>query len=173
MAPLCVLSSAEFFKDNGNGMNNLNDDNQRTIKLERSDYKRPKNRINPIWSVVWRFLLVCFVIDGGIYTYFHFVKNMTISDGLKMIRSSITHGSDENGRPLPEIVYVRKPENVPQPTVNQVNTASISNTPNKSYNQPSTKNNTLYCWEDSEGKRHYSNQGYPTNGNFKKIQMEN
>jgi hypothetical protein len=143
------------------------------IKLEKTGYKRRKNQINPIWSVVWRFLLVCFVIDGGIYSYFHFVKNMTVSDGLIMIRSSIAKGSDERDRPLPEVVYVEKQANIPQPTVNQVNTASISNTLNKSYNQPSAKNSPLYCWEDSEGKRHYSNLGYPTNGNFKKIQMEN
>lgn len=154
-------------------MSNLNDDNQRTIKLEKTDYKRPKNRINPIWSVVWRFLLVCFVIDGGIYTYFHFVKNMTVSDGLNMIRISIAPGSDERDRPLPEVVYVGKYKKIPQTTVNQENSASTSNMPSKNYNQASGKSNTLYCWEDSEGKRYYSNLGYPIKGNFKKIPMEN
>lgn len=55
--------------------------------------KRARNkedfREGPLSTIILRVLLICLVIDGGIYLYFHYVKKVTISEGVKQLRESV------------------------------------------------------------------------------------
>ncbi|SHO53875.1 hypothetical protein [Desulfopila aestuarii] len=66
------------------------------IKIDNKDARsiRRGKTVNPIWSVVWRFLLFCLVIDGGIYYYFHVIEKTTVAEGIKALQNSI-HGREK------------------------------------------------------------------------------
>jgi hypothetical protein len=155
-------------------MENPQPDSSGNINLDRSDYRKPKKRPDPVWEVVWRFLLICAVIDGGVYFYFHVIENTTVFDGLARIRDSIQR-ERVAGPPTPPAITT------------QVMTVKKSDTPDRSqyakverpaYNKPavsagrSAAPEPIYCWEDGSGKRFYSNTGYPDSGYYKAVHLK-
>jgi len=44
---------------------------------------------NPAWGVTWRVLLVCAMIDLPFWAYFHFVKGVSLWEGLAQMRSEV------------------------------------------------------------------------------------
>ncbi|NCB26546.1 MAG: hypothetical protein EOM62_13890, partial [Bacteroidia bacterium] len=66
------------------------------IDIENKIIKKSRNKkpSNPIWSVVWRFLLFCAIFDGGVYFYFHSIQNTTVAEGIRKIRIAI-HGNED------------------------------------------------------------------------------
>ena len=71
--------------------------NTRQVPREEAREKKKLNRIgqgvNPFWSVFWKFLVCCAIIDAGIMAYFNFVKGVPVMIGLQQIQAEIFQGS--------------------------------------------------------------------------------
>lgn len=148
-------------------------------ELARSKRKIVKKSSNPIWSVVWRFLLVCLILDGGIYFYFHKIQHTTVSEGIKKIRATI-YGNGQRGLVTIEnnIATIQpKIKEHPERKIIQIGpakTAADDLNQRDSRGSSSKRNDGLYaiyCWEDENRNRHFSNTGYPTFGKFKIIKF--
>ncbi|MDK9708251.1 MAG: hypothetical protein OEL83_14500 [Desulforhopalus sp.] len=142
------------------------------ISLDKSDYRKPQRRPDPVWAVVWRFLLICAVIDGGAYYYFHVVKNTTVFEGLARLRDSIHQERGADAPPPPPVktqIITTKP--VGTPTGSEYAKAERAGyfKPIVPTRQSASSPETIYCWEDVDGKRFYSNVGYPKTGYYKAI----
>lgn len=161
--------------------------NEKQTLSGKKPYRPPVAEGNPVWSVMWRFLLFCAIVDGGIYFYCHQIKGITVTEGIRQIREYI-HGKEENvvTRVLPnkkEYVVAKSPKHLASnayfevPTRTQhsaiadykkeiMKTAKVENSSNSRVKQP------IYIWEDERGRRNYSNIGYPQTGNYKIIPEE-
>ena len=155
------------------------------IEKDNSDYKisRSKKKENPVWAVVWRFLLICAIIDGGIYFYFHKVQNITVSEGIRRIRLAIHGNEDQNAKQIIAHKEYQK-KNITNNT-NQLKTENMSSLNDKNHTnnriqQSPTEISTrsvqrldkLYCWVDKNGSLHFSNMGFPSKGVVKIVNCE-
>lgn len=62
---------------------------QNEEKPERARPKRPKKRIDPTFGMIIRILVCCALIDISFWSYFHFVKGVSIWEGLQQIRDEV------------------------------------------------------------------------------------
>ena len=153
------------------------------IEIDNRDFKKSKKTENPVWAVVWRFLLISAIIDGGIYFYFHKIQNITVSEGIRRIRLEIHGNTDQNTHK----VIVRKEyqkKNLTSmkselKTKNRSNIEENTHT-NNDIQQPSNniRSNAIrrldktYCWVDENGSLHFSNIGFPSNEYFKTVRCK-
>ncbi len=158
------------------------------INIDKPGIKKPRRRkpSNPVWSVIWRFLLFCAIVDGGIYFYFHKVENITVAEGIRQLRAKI-HGNqaietvDYPKYPVIEVVEfeVSSPKQIDtlparnvQIAINPHTVKNASSTELALQQSKGSQKDEIYCWEDENNIRHYSNTGYPTTGYYKIVSME-
>jgi len=55
---------------------------------QQEKFKRIK-KPNIVWEITWRLLIVCLVIDSGIYTYFKLYKKQNVWEGLKELQYTL------------------------------------------------------------------------------------
>lgn len=58
---------------------------KKTRSRTKQDYRE-----SSVFSIIWRVLLVCFIIDGGVVAYFHFVKKVTVVEGIRQLREAVS-----------------------------------------------------------------------------------
>ncbi len=155
-----------------------------TIDIDNSDARnsRYKRMPNPLWSIIWRFFIFCLIIDGGVYFYFHKIENISVSEGLKRVRSRVHENKEVVQQNIHKInVYV--PSNFSR-TANSGGSDNSSNSKKtvvsnliyspkqKSVSVQKKIKEQFYCWKDENGRIHYSNIGYPTKGYYEIVQNE-
>lgn len=120
--------------------------------------KRTRNkedfREGSLSSIILRVLLICLVIDGGIYLYFHFVKKVSVSEGVRQLRESVfqsttNYNTDKHAQqpqavqlanqPVPPPIKASRPyvepANLSDRTISKT-TASPPSTPTQSQSRP-------------------------------------
>jgi hypothetical protein len=155
------------------------------IEIDNRDYKKPniKKTENPIWAVVWRFLLVCAIFDGGIYVYFHYVQNITVSEGIRRIRLAVHGNTDQYDKKVvvqkayQQKIITNKKSDSKARDRSGIDDKNYTNNPiqQSSMNlNSSTKQSfdKLYCWVDENGILHFSNIGFPANSIYKVVNCE-
>lgn len=155
------------------------------MDIENKTYRKSRNKkpSNQIWSVVWRFLLFCAIFDGGIYFYFHSIQNTTVAEGIRKIRIAV-HGDEDQKieRIYKNNIYTPQKNNKhSEESENNRKSISVGHRDTKTnsdqYSTLNSSNRTervdkLYCWEDKNGIKHFSNTGYPLDGYFKIVKFE-
>jgi hypothetical protein len=177
--------------------------NPENNKPRQDDYKRSRKNSNTVFSVLWRFLLVCLILDGSIYCYFHFIRKTTVSEGIAQIRKSIYGDEEEvakisaNSKISPVIINLPATVNNTAPpssftdksSVNQSSPAKLSHTTNdKDYlsrssagnskfvdnpNRSSSGTDKIYSWKDSNGNLNFSNTGFPNSKDITPVSIKN
>jgi hypothetical protein len=154
------------------------------IDIENKEFRKSRHKSipNPLWSITWRFLLFCLIIDGGVYFYFHEIENISVSEGIKRIRSRVHVNKDPVSQNIHNInVYVPADFNkTAKGSGSDIGTNTkkmvVSNLsyPVKQRNTPVNKKikERFYCWKDKNGRIHYSNIGYPTKGYYEIVRNE-
>lgn len=114
------------------------------IDIHHVKQQRKGKSKNPVWEVVWRFLIFCLILDGGIFFYFHVVKNMTVLEGIESIRAAIHN----------------KEQTVKQPVAIQPQEQPPTSTHQKTASAPALPSPTKYLVELTNGQsmliEHYS-----------------
>ncbi len=155
------------------------------IDIENKTIKKSRNKKHstPIWSVVWRFLLFCAIFDGGIYFYFHSIQNTTVAEGIRKIRIAV-HGIEDQKieRIHKTNIYTQQKNNTrSEEPENNKESMYVGNKDTKTnphqYSPLNSSNRAervdkLYCWEDKNGIKHFSNIGYPIDGYFNVVKFE-
>lgn len=114
------------------------------------------------------------MIDGGAYYYFHVVENTTVFEGLARLRDSIQHErkADVPSPPPVKTQFVTmKPVGTPDGSGYAKAERAAYPKPIVPARQSASPSETVYCWEDGNGKRFYSNTGYPETGYYKAIHL--
>ncbi|MBB5349073.1 hypothetical protein JWG42_10425 [Desulfoprunum benzoelyticum] len=155
------------------------------IEIDRKDYKKSRNKKteNPVWAVVWRFLLISAIIDGGIYFYFHKIQNITVSEGIRRIRLAIHGNTDQNTRKfIVNKEYQKKnitnnnseskTKNISRFNENYHTNNLVQHSSYEMNTRPVQRLDKLYCWVEEDGSLHFSNIGFPSTKNFKVISCE-
>ena len=165
---------------------------------EREQRKILRKMGNPTWSFVWKFLACCFVLDAGVWGYFAFVEKVPVLVGLQRIQDGIREKREikkleemaksqlarleikqkEKKVPSPEEEIKRQAGITPQnysekekidkhaQEVNKMVAESIAKKDNDKYR------GTIYSWISREGKRTYSNIGFPKDGQYTDPKIE-
>ena len=83
-------------------------------KIVFGDYDKKRtnpNRIkrpNIVWEITWRFLVVCLVIDSGIYAYFELYKKQDVWEGLKELQYTLLNRKQIHQGPVHHVKYYPK-----------------------------------------------------------------
>ena len=59
------------------------------MEFEREKRRRSAKRNNPEWGIIWRILAISAMIDFSLWAYFHYVKGVSIWEGLMQMRSKV------------------------------------------------------------------------------------
>ena len=116
---------------------------------------------DPTWGFIWRFLACCFVIDAGVWGYFTFIEKVPVFVGLQRIYDEI-HKNGEAERIVKRVVrheVIQKETKMP----------IVETAKNQHENQEAvgTKyKGAIYSWTNKEGKRAFSNAGFPKNETY-------
>lgn len=140
-------------------------------KEENDKSKRKiKNRLprvnKPAWSVIWRVLLVCAMIDLPIWAYFHFVKEVSFWEGVRQVRNEIQNKINSPEQKIPQ--KIEKIE------ITEKNIEKIQKNNEIKLVEPKKFEGTLYSWKNEKGQRVFSNTGFPKDGKYTdgKIEMQ-
>lgn len=73
---------------------NIEKDETKNDSFSRKRYKDSGFAI----GVLWRIVIVCLVIDIPIWAYFHFVKGVTVIEGIRQIRKEVEIKNEQKNK---------------------------------------------------------------------------
>ncbi len=109
-------------------------------------------RKNEIWEITWRVIAISLIIDIPIWLYIHYVKKETIIEAVQKLNKKHITKNNYNAEIIKKKFnnsLITKEEYEKWPEYREL----IKNMKN---------NEKIYCWEDKNGKIHYSNIGFPS-----------
>lgn len=172
---------SEFSDSNENRDGTSNNDQ---IEIDNKDVRSFRGRkssrktVNPLWSIVWRFLLFCLVFDGGIFFYFHAIQGITVTEGIKRIQQSVR--GDEQAAPYSYKIMPKENILAPAPIATrsqpqyskEINPYPHNNTLHASAYSKVSTTGKIFSWKDKNGKWHFSNTNYPVDNDTLQVQTE-
>lgn len=95
-----------------------NNDKINSITISKEVFTKQKARSrtkldyreSSVFSIIWRVLLICLILDGGIFAYFHFVKKVSVAEAIRQLREAVFQGTtkdntDHHAQP-PQVVQL-------------------------------------------------------------------
>ncbi|MDD2468296.1 MAG: hypothetical protein PHI97_30315 [Desulfobulbus sp.] len=126
-----------------------------------------KKRIDPVLVMMLRIVICCALIDIPIWAYFHFIKEVPLFVGLQEIRDKIQAKINP-----PEIEPIKTAEINHVKPIQKPNFKTKMNAPVIDLEEKriqivtQKREQAIYSWIDENGKKAFSNTGFPENKKY-------
>lgn len=155
---------------------NIEKDEVKNDSFSKNRYKNSGFAI----GVLWRIVIVCLIIDIPIWAYFHFVKGVTVIEGIRQIRKEVElKNKQENSK---EIIVTSKVSNeilekesrMAAKVAREIHLQRIEEEKKQKFVVPrkDSKPIPVYSWTNEKGHRTFSNIGFPEDGKYRDGKIE-
>jgi len=135
----------------------------------REQRKLLKKKANPMTSFIWRFLACCFVLDACVWGYFTFIEKVPVFVGLQKMREGILENREKQAvNQIAKTDLRQKEIKVPQ----DAETGKQKTEDQNAGMVDNKHKGALYSWTNKEGKRSFSNIGFPEDRNYTEGKIE-
>lgn len=126
----------------------------------REQRKLLKKTGNPTWSFLWRVLVCCFVIDAAVWGYFIFIEKVPVFVGLQRIYDRIHKNR-----------AIKNDEDVVEKRIIKIEPVEKQN---QYYEAEKNKpvQQTFYSWKTKDGRKGFSNVGFPSDEAYTEGKIE-
>lgn len=137
---------------------------------EERRVKRPRKRIDPTLGIIIRVLVCCALIDIPIWSYFHFVKGVSMWEGLQQIRNEIQGKNDSQiNKQIQSVEFIQQENTKIVLEKEQKNDDKKMVYPKQ---EQKNKSQVMYSWKNEKGIRVFSNVGFPEDGKYSEGKIE-
>lgn len=150
---------------------NKEKENKKDLNLQKK-IQRLRSK-NPTWELAWRVLIACAIIDLSLWGYFHFVKGMGFWEGLASISKS-NKKEEEKTQKIVKIYEYQTRQVQPQQMIAENEIKFRKDIENNENIKPKyiVKNDAIYSWTDENGRRGFSNIGFPKDKKYTDPKIE-